>query len=277
MNRLAAAPCCAPCCGALLLLVHAFCAPPGAALHVKVWDLLGPFPVGKTEIDADPIAACCGGIENLTRGDPAAQFFSELGDRGLVRWSRVQTGHGGFTQVHFPGVNWNQLVQWTDNQMVLETQSHLVGDIRVPAAGMYLVHAARVHSYVLGGRLYHGDIYSTGQEHDERISSPVYLAAGKHTIYISFRAKAQGTFSFRASPLDSEEGLTTLAPATNPDLSGGLLLGEWLEVPVVNLGRRFLSDVRIELVGVVDNASGGSSVRKKKVPLALHKASFSWR
>jgi len=174
----------------LLLAVTLWLGSPGGeGIYVKVWDALGPFPIGKTEIDADPIAACCGGIESLPRADPSAEFFSELGEHGLVRWTRVQSQRGGMAQVHFPHVNWNQLLQWMDNQMVLETQTHLVGDLKVTEEGMYLVHARSVHSYVLDGRLYHGDIYSTADPSDPSsgVSTPLYLSAGMAVVSLFYR------------------------------------------------------------------------------------------
>lgn len=36
------------------------------------------------------------------------------------------------SQVNY-AVNWNQLLQWMDNMMILETQAYIVGDLHVPA------------------------------------------------------------------------------------------------------------------------------------------------
>ena len=70
--------------------------------YISYYDFLGPFPVGKTEIDGDPV----GGFEsisrmNSTRADHAS-MISEMVDGGQVRWKRFYPDRqSGRVSVHF--------------------------------------------------------------------------------------------------------------------------------------------------------------------------------
>ena len=56
--------------------------------YIPYYDFLGPFPVGKTEIDGDP----AGGFEAVSRINPSpsgpTSMISEMVDGGQVRWKR---------------------------------------------------------------------------------------------------------------------------------------------------------------------------------------------
>ena len=244
MARKPAAQRCVPSLGALvsLLLRGAAAQQP---LTVREWDVLGPFPVGKTEVDADPLQPF-GGVEALKRGDRRAEFFSEVAAQGVVRWSKARSDAAGSVGVQFNAVNWNQHVQWMDTMMVLETQTFLLGDLRVPADGDYLLQATGVHSFAVDGVLCHGDIYSGGA-----LRTPLALTAGTHTVSVRFRARASGQFRFRATPAQADAALRLSAPEFSPDLSAGALFGEWLPLPVLNAGTDFIEELRVEV------ASGG--------------------
>jgi hypothetical protein len=53
------------------------------------WDYVGPFIIGKAELDGDPLEAY-GGIRKIIRADKSAKFFSELVPGGEVRWSKLR-------------------------------------------------------------------------------------------------------------------------------------------------------------------------------------------
>eukprot|EP01051_Picozoa_sp_SAG22_P012723 SAG22_NODE_1349_length_4655_cov_6.900132_7_plen_240_part_00 len=112
-------------------------------IHIREWDVLGPFPIGKTEVDADPVAAM-GGLANIARGSKRVRMLSEIAPGGYATWTKVRSQNGN-VQVQYPGVNWNQLLQWMDNMMLLETQGYFVGDLSIPAGagGTYQIHADR--------------------------------------------------------------------------------------------------------------------------------------
>ncbi len=67
------------------------------------WHFLGPFGVGKTEIDGDPIAAL-GGIRNVSRAKNSKKrmFTSELAEGGLVGWTQLQVPASGAIRLQFP-------------------------------------------------------------------------------------------------------------------------------------------------------------------------------
>ena len=69
---------------------------------IPYYDFLGPFPVGKTEIDGDP----AGGFEAVSRMDPIpsdqTSMISEMVDGGHVRWKRFYPDRqSGRISVHF--------------------------------------------------------------------------------------------------------------------------------------------------------------------------------
>ena len=131
------------------------------ALTVAAWDMLGPFQIGKTEVDASPVAAF-GGLEAVHRA--RQDLLSELAPGGVARWTTLR-GKQGHVQVEFAGVNWNEHVQVMDTMMVLEAQAFLVGELLVPpgGGGTWLLQAEHVHSFTLDGTLHHGDPYGTGK------------------------------------------------------------------------------------------------------------------
>lgn len=91
---------------------------------------MGPFIIGKNELDGDPVASFAG-IRNLRRG-PAylsskqrgkltnhSTFFSELATGGVVDWRILRTGGGGEVPIQPSDVAWNSLVQTLSTTEVL--------------------------------------------------------------------------------------------------------------------------------------------------------------
>jgi len=91
------------------------------------WDFLGPFPVGKTEIDGDPTAAF-GTIQE--QHETPRTYTSELVVGGKVEWSRIEA-NGGEVSIQ-PPVNWNAIVQSVSEMAALEFQGWAVGEVNVP-------------------------------------------------------------------------------------------------------------------------------------------------
>ena len=233
----------------LLLLAQA----QARALEIAEWDVLGPFPVGKTEVDGDVLEAH-GGLAAVRMqqrrdgsrrvADRTTQYFSEVARGGVTSWTTARADRQGRIGVNW-GVDWNQQVQWMEhNMMVLETQSYFLGSLVVPAGagGAYVLQAQGAHSLTVDGVLCHGDIYSRGE-----LLSPLELAEGAHEVLVRFRARAQGSFSLRVRSAGAELQLTQ--PDFSPDVSGNLLLGEWLPLPVLNAGTGWLEDLRVEASG----------------------------
>ena len=75
--------------------------------YIPHYDFLGPFPVGKTEIDGDP----AGGFDAISRLNPSGSgplgMISEMVDGGQVRWKRFYADRrAGLVNIHF-GANDN--------------------------------------------------------------------------------------------------------------------------------------------------------------------------
>lgn len=75
--------------------------------YIPHYDFLGPFPVGKTEIDGDP----AGGFDAISRMNPSGSdqlgMISEMVDGGQVRWKRFYADRrAGLVNIHF-GANDN--------------------------------------------------------------------------------------------------------------------------------------------------------------------------
>lgn len=79
----------------------------GQTIAPAHWDYIGPFPVGKTEFDGDPVA------QDVRQGPPAIQssYSSELVPGGKVQWRRVRADGAGRVQINHPAVDWQFLAQ----------------------------------------------------------------------------------------------------------------------------------------------------------------------
>ena len=208
---------------------------------IQTWDFLGPFGVGKTEIDGDPVAAF-GGIRNVsrTRGAKKRMFVSELAEGGRVGWSRLRAESGtGAILLQFPlgekaRVDFGRNVQALNRITALEMQGWLVADFDVAGDGRYLLRCSPAHHVELDDDhlLLHGDVYSRGFAW-----SAVTLASGRHTIYIRVRAKGSASIgcSVRAASDPVEMFPTHIA---NPDIVASSLTGSppMLAMHVLNTG-----------------------------------------
>jgi hypothetical protein len=75
--------------------------------HIRSWDFLGPFPIGKGELDGDPLAPY-GGIWKIPRQDKT-QYYSELATSGKISWTKLPVHAGGAVQIQPAGIDWNRL------------------------------------------------------------------------------------------------------------------------------------------------------------------------
>ncbi len=79
---------------------------------VSTWHFLGPFVIGKNEVDGDPLEAY-GGIVNASRERHNKKFkaFSELLPGGALSWSSIPSGSALEPVRIVPQVNWNDLIR----------------------------------------------------------------------------------------------------------------------------------------------------------------------
>jgi predicted esterase len=181
------------------------------------WQLLGPFPVGKSEFDGNPIhefpsATGNGSTRSSPRGtEPAGYLFvSELSHGGEAGWAPLRASGDGTVHVHGGAmrprpVDFNSHIQQASKLSIAEHQSLLVAQIDVPAplparaaaAGSrstILLRCRNVHTVVVDeGRLHHADIYG------DTPHFAIPLTAGPHRIRVRLRAKAQARFRCETS------------------------------------------------------------------------------
>ena len=75
------------------------------------------FFIGKTEIDADPIAGLTCNLTSILRRLKTCptKFFSELSPKGYVTWSKlavvVNNGYNHDITIQHPQINYNALIQ----------------------------------------------------------------------------------------------------------------------------------------------------------------------
>ena len=91
------------------------------------WDVLGPMPIGKNEVDGDPLAAHGGAWAHWMRHHnvSAATVRSELAPGGLVGWRAVKPAPDGALGVGWGELPWGALVQALGQRAVLEELSGL--------------------------------------------------------------------------------------------------------------------------------------------------------
>ncbi|KAK7493419.1 hypothetical protein BaRGS_00015319, partial [Batillaria attramentaria] len=220
--------------------------------YIKDWHVIGPFVIGKTEFDGDPLEAV-GGIHNVSRFrlESGVSYPSELLPHGKVQWIHTkQTAADQAVRVA-PKVNWNDLVSSLGSLGITEWQGWAVGELLINQDDVtLLVQCLGVSTVFIDGVPLTGDVY-----HRERFWFAAGLARGVHLVTVKLRTKVQALFqcSFKAPP---KEGFEVLEPQFQPDLYDGFLFSTYLSVPVTN----YKSDkwLRITKIAVKDQSLGES-------------------
>eukprot|EP01048_Picozoa_sp_COSAG05_P023932 COSAG05_NODE_5405_length_1186_cov_0.753450_1_plen_373_part_10 len=234
----------------LLLLL-----PTSAALSPRSYEYVGPFPMGKAELDGDPLARYGGAVKlfaeheaGLHEGKKKPKFISELAQGGYVGWSTLPAGSRGEVQVFPERVDWGSLVQGLDGRGVLEFQGWLFGHVDVARAGRYLASCQGVTQYFLDGTLYTGDVYRSG-----RGLWPCELEAGRHTFQMRARGAAgQVQVACRVQPAPAPPNSLVLQPPPFlPDVFEKTLFGGGapLPLPILNTGIDWVTIDRVEFTG----------------------------
>lgn len=123
---------------------------------IGLWHFIGPFQMGKTEIDGDPLEAF-GGIDKLLcqRYNKDFQVYSELVPGGEVKWATVIPNQHGVVTV----VNRHAVV--LDYKAVHhEWQGWLVGDFSLNSEMTVLIQCSRVSTIYINGSILAGDHYA---------------------------------------------------------------------------------------------------------------------
>ena len=168
------------------------------------WDIIGPFPVGKLEVDGDPLFTAFNDHDERDIGSYILTlprnitFYSELIQDSVLNWYTTNAPSSGLVDVRFP-VHWNELAQGLSSMAVLEFQGWAKSISYVKLDGSYIVSCKGVHTvYVRNDgmtRILVGDIYST-----DIIHGIVELYSGLVAIIIPLRGSAHSSFTCKITP-----------------------------------------------------------------------------
>lgn len=230
--------------------------------HVTDWFILGPFPIGKAEVDGDP-TEFFGGVDNVSRSryKKSQKFLSELALNGEISWKLIYQSTPDENVRFNPDVksiNWNELVQSLGSMGITEFQAWAVGEFVVTQDDVTVgIQCLGVHTVYVDGVLLTGEIYWREQH-----SAFLVLNAGIHTISIRLRSK--GNANFRCNLREQTAAFNVLSPSFLPDLVDGHLFSYHIGLPIVNShGINWLHDIRVK----IDNAKTDSDFSIMVKPL----------
>lgn len=107
----------------------------GSSLRLSDWGILGPFIIGKNELDGDPLEAEEGGaaavaLEYFSKTKPR-RFRSELASLGWVQWQKASVSQDGFVSIQYPRIDWQGLVNSVSGHEILEHQTLAVSGFQI--------------------------------------------------------------------------------------------------------------------------------------------------
>ena len=121
----------------------------------KQWTFLGPFQIGKPEIDGTPISKYA--VEN--RWNSKFTLFSELVPDGFVKWADITADNDGSLKLS-PKLNWNDLIMSLQSMAVTEWQGIAVNDFSTTSDNLMLaIQCIGVNYFYVDGTLVNGEIY----------------------------------------------------------------------------------------------------------------------
>lgn len=186
------------------------------------WDIIGPFPVGKLEIDGDPLFTAFSNHHDHDIGSYILTlprnmtYYSELIQDNILSWHTINTPSSGLVDVRFP-VHWNELAQGLSSMAVLEFQGWAKAITYIKLDGSYIISCKGVHTVYIRNdgmtRVLVGDIYNT-----DFIHGIVELLAGPVALIIPLRGSAYTSYSCKISPnLSSKTSFLVHSVAHTPD------------------------------------------------------------
>ncbi|XP_059150060.1 uncharacterized protein LOC131936940 [Physella acuta] len=211
---------------------------------VADWSFIGPFPIGKSEFDGDPLAAY-GGIRNVSKyryqTKPAGSFYSEIVKGGGVSWSGLKQKAANDVVVVSPKVDWNELISALGSLGITEWQGWAVGQMLVNEDMLLSYQCLGVARCFLGPTLIAGDLYFR-----KDFQFPVALPRGVHSVFVPLRSKVTAKFRFSVLKVPN---FTVNSPMFLPDIQWGHLPSNaFLPVPVSNqMGNRWLKIIKVKV------------------------------
>ena len=192
------------------------------------WHFLGPFVIGKIEVDGDPVEQY-GGITKVAREryQKKKKFISELADKGEVSWQIIPST--GSTVQIMPQVNWNDLVRSLGSMGITEWQGWLVTEFAVNDNNVNVnIQCHGVHTVYIDHIPVTADLYRRNQ-----FWFAVSLSKGIHTMYIRTRATANAVI--KCDLQNAKSSFEILKPHFLPDLLDGYLFSLYIPLPISNL------------------------------------------
>ena len=133
--------------------------------YFQSWDFLGPFPIGKAELDGDPVE----GYDNndtivLERWKENLAINSEIARNATIHWKILHQSDNEKMQI-YPDVDWNQLINSLQSTGVTEWQGLVVSDFAVNEDNKELLfqcpgfHTFQVDHITITGDVYHRTQY----------------------------------------------------------------------------------------------------------------------
>ena len=128
---------------------------------IHKWHFIGPFVIGKPEVDGDPLEEW-GGVKNVSkyRWDKKFVLYSELGSQGEIKWMEINLRTAAEPINIAPPVNWNELVMALQSLGITEWQGWAVGDFFVNEEdATVVIQCLGVHTVYVDDLMITGDVY----------------------------------------------------------------------------------------------------------------------
>lgn len=132
---------------------------------IQKWHFIGPFVIGKAEVDGDPLEEWCG-VKNISkhRWDKKFVLYSELVAQGEIKWLEINQHTAAEPVAIAPSVNWNELVMSLQSMGITEWQGWVLGDFFVNEIdATVLVQCLGVHTVYIDDAILTGDVYRRDQ------------------------------------------------------------------------------------------------------------------
>ena len=226
-----------------------------ASKYVSTWHFIGPFSVGKTEIDGDPLY---GYFDDGALGDEIQvgnnsqllerQVMSEHVSGGQVYWSKIR-GKGGYASLapqtydSKVRVDLNSIVQSTSSITIQESQGWIYGYLKGKEKDFnksFRLHCQGLHTVWVGNNYYHGDIYS-----GNKVFINFVWETGKTRYKVVARVRYKGAlpqFSCKLSKLRSSAQIFPPLRELIPDVVDGVLVSPLVPLTISNGGTGWLND-----------------------------------
>ena len=121
------------------------------------WYFLGPFQIGKPEFDGNPAVGHGEDIAIDQRWDRTFHAYSELANKGILKWVQVLPQNG---VIHLNvEVDWNNLISSLQSMAVTEWQGFLVNDFFLTKDSDVQAQCLGVSVFYINDIVINGDVY----------------------------------------------------------------------------------------------------------------------